>query len=91
MIDDIPDLPPHAADLDAEAALGHPLPYTPEQGIRAMTIRIEGLLEEIRVLLEGPMGQDAEYLMQERRRIIPQLKEARQRMIEYEMQLRARN
>jgi hypothetical protein len=81
MPDETPELPDYAAELEVEMALGKPLNYTPEEGIRVMEARIKGLEGELNAATGGDEAQ----------RIAPQLNDARNRLAQYKLQLDGRN
>ena len=81
MPDEIPELPEYVAELEAERALGKPLNYTPEEGIRVMEARVKGLMGELNAATDGDHAQ----------RIAAQLNDARNRLAQYKLQLDGRN
>ncbi len=89
-IPEIPELPEYAAELEAELACGKPFAYDPATGIRKMEERIEGLQNEISAVLRNT-NLSAESVESERRRLLPQLTDARNRLAQYKLQLDGRN
>jgi hypothetical protein len=91
--DEIPPLPQHAADLEAESVAGGQLRYSADEGIRVMTERIAALEAELRQVHEQFDGSeaDASYIVDCHKRINPQLNEARRRLVQYQLQRDGKN
>ena len=88
--DNIPELPAYSVDLEAEALTGKEITYKAEEGIRQMKERIAGLQGEISLLLAND-DLSADYVQEQRERILPELNDARRRLAAYELMLKSRN